>query len=103
MEYNLLLYGARDGKGDPEHPKVTGIYHKYTKTLLNRDISSKSRHTREKSQSLIVEMACTDCHGSRVNEAALNCKIDGYSTVSSSQAEPAPAGRNSAGPWCKPS
>lgn len=78
-EYNLLLYGARDGKGEPEHPKVTGLYHKYTKTLLNRDISSKSRHTREKSQNLIVEIECTDCHGKRLNEAALSCKIDGYS------------------------
>ena len=78
-EYNLLLYGARDGKGDSEHPKVTGIYHKYTKTLLNRDISSKSRHTREKSQNLIAEIECTDCHGKRLNEAALSCTIDGYS------------------------
>lgn len=80
-EYNLLLYGARDGKGDQEHPKVTGIYHKYTKTLLNRDISSKSRHTREKSQNLIAEIECTDCHGKRLNEAALSCTIDGYSIV----------------------
>jgi len=78
-EYNLLLYGNRDGKGEPENPKVTGLYHKYTKTLLNRDISSKSKHTREKSQSLVAEMECTDCHGQRLNEAALGCKINGYS------------------------
>ena len=78
-EYNLLLYGSRDGKGEPEHPKVTGLFHKYTKTLLNRDISNKSRHTQEKSQSLVAEMECTDCHGKRLNEAALNCKIYGYS------------------------
>lgn len=78
-EYNLLLYGSRDGKGEPENPKVTGLYHKYTKTLLNRDISNKSRHTQEKSQSLVSEMECPDCHGKRLNEAALSCKIDGYS------------------------
>ena len=78
-EYNLLLYGSRDGRGGPEHPKVTGLYHKYTKTLLNRDISQKSRHTQEKSQSLVAEMECTDCHGKRLNEAALNCRINGYS------------------------
>lgn len=78
-EYNLLLYGSRDGKGEPENPKVTGIFHKYTKTLLNRDISSKSRHTQEKSQTLVKEVECTDCHGKRLNEAALSCKIDGYS------------------------
>ncbi|WP_040197137.1 ATP-binding cassette domain-containing protein [Candidatus Soleaferrea massiliensis] len=78
-EYNLLLYGSRDGKGEPENPKVTGLVHKYTKTLLNRDISSKSRHTQEKSQSLVTELECTDCHGSRLNETALRCKIGGYS------------------------
>lgn len=78
-EYNLLLYGSRDGKGGPEDPKVTGLYHKYTKTLVNRDISSKSRHTQEKSQNLVAEMECTDCHGKRLNQAARNCKIGGYS------------------------
>lgn len=78
-EYNLLLYGSRNGKSEPENPKVTGLYHKYTKTLLNRDISNKSRHTQEKSQSLVAEMECTDCHGQRLNQAVLNCKINGHS------------------------
>ena len=78
-EYNLLLYGSRDGAGEPENPKVTGLYHKYTKTLLNRDISNKSRHTREKSQSMIAGMECTECHGKRLNRTALSCKINGYS------------------------
>ncbi|MDO4275011.1 MAG: excinuclease ABC subunit UvrA [Eubacteriales bacterium] len=78
-EYNLLLYGSRNGKDEPENPKVTGIYHKYTKTLLNRDITNKSRHTQEKSQQLIAEMECSDCRGKRLNKEALNCKINGYS------------------------
>ena len=78
-EYNLLLYGSRDGRSKPENPKVTGLYHKYTKTLLNRDISTKSKHTQEKSQNLVVEMECADCRGKRLNEAALSCKIGGYS------------------------
>ncbi|GKI14656.1 ABC transporter ATP-binding protein [Oscillospiraceae bacterium] len=78
-EYNLLLYGSRSGRGEPEHPKVTGLYHKYTKTLLNRDISEKSRHTREKSQHLLAELECTECRGQRLNQAALGCRIQGYS------------------------
>ena len=65
-EYNLLLYGSRDGKGEPENPKVTGLFHKYTKTLLNRDISNKSKHTQEKSRHLIAEVECTDCHGMKM-------------------------------------
>lgn len=78
-EYNLLLYGSRSGTGKPENPKVTGVFHKYTKTLLNRDISNKSRHTQEKSQNLIAETVCTECHGKRLNKAALSCKVNGYS------------------------
>lgn len=78
-EYNLLLYGCRKGTGEPENPKVTGIYNKYTKTLLNRDISNKSKHTRNKSENLIVEMECTDCHGKRLNKEVLNYKITGLS------------------------
>ena len=46
---------------------------------MNRDISSKSKHTQEKSQTLVTEVDCTDCRGKRLNEAALSCKINGYS------------------------
>ncbi|MEY8279850.1 excinuclease ABC subunit UvrA [Oscillospiraceae bacterium 52-8] len=78
-EYNLLLYGSRDGGGEPEHPKVTGLYHRYQKALLNRDISNKSEHTREKSRRLVTEVACGDCRGKRLNAEVLACKINGYS------------------------
>ena len=77
-EYNLLLYGSRDGVSEPENPKITGVLHKYTKMLLNRDNSNKSRHTQEKVQNLIVETECTECHGNRLNQEALSCKINGY-------------------------
>ena len=86
-EYSLLLYGARDGSKEPENPKVTGLYHKYAKTLLNRDISSKSKHTKEKSQNLIVEMECNECHGQRLNKASLACKINGYTIADMCQME----------------
>lgn len=78
-EYNLLLYGSRDGKGAPENPKVAGLYHKYTKTLLNRNLSNKSKHTQEKSQHLVTEMECPDCCGKRLNKTVLRCKINDYS------------------------
>ena len=78
-EYNLLLYGSRDGKSEPENPKIPGLFHKYTRIYLNRDISDKSKHTKNKLQNLITETNCTDCHGQRLNETTLNCKINGYS------------------------
>lgn len=78
-EYNMLLYGSHDGKSEPKNPKIAGVLRKYTSIFLNRDISDKSRHTRNKSQNLIAETKCTDCHGKRLNKAALNCRINGYS------------------------
>ncbi|WP_195268003.1 excinuclease ABC subunit UvrA [Eubacterium sp. 1001713B170207_170306_E7] len=77
--YNLLLYGSRRGKGAPENPKVPGLYHKYSSTLLNRDISGKSRHTQKKAAHLITETECPACRGKRLNPAALACRVDGYS------------------------
>ena len=77
--YNLLVYGSRSGQGAPENPKVPGLYHKYSSTLLNRDISGKSSHTQKKAAHLITETECTACHGKRLNPAALACKIDGRS------------------------
>lgn len=78
-EYALLLYGSRDGQGEPEDPKVPGLVQQYTKTLLNRDLSGKSKHTQEKAQQFVIETECTACHGKRLNEAALSSKINGYS------------------------
>ncbi len=78
-EYNLLLYGSRDGRSEAVHPKVSGLVPKYNKMLLNRDISSKSKHTQEKSQQLLTEVECTVCHGQRLNAQALSCKVGGYS------------------------
>jgi len=78
-EYNLLLYGSRDGISPPENPKLMGIYHKYTQMFLNRDLSTKSKHTRDKSKTLTMEAECTACRGKRLNDAALSCKINGYS------------------------
>ena len=78
-EYALLLYGSRDGQGEMEDPKVPGLVQQYTKTLLNRDLSGKSRHTQEKAQQFVIETECTACHGKRLNEAALSSKINGYS------------------------
>lgn len=78
-ESNLLLYGARDGQSEPENPKCPGLIRKYNKTLLNRDLSDKSKHTRDKSRSLLKEAACTACGGKRLNPTVLRCKINGYS------------------------
>lgn len=78
-EYNLLLYGSQDGQGPQEHLKVDGLYHKYSRTYLNRDLSAMSKTMQEKSQRFVKEAKCMTCHGNRLNQAVLACKIMGYS------------------------
>lgn len=73
-EYRALLYGTADGSS-----KVEGLHNQYNRLYLNRDISSKSKHTREKAAELISEEMCPDCRGKRLNPAALECKVNGYS------------------------
>ncbi|MCC0656386.1 excinuclease ABC subunit UvrA [Clostridioides sp. ES-S-0123-01] len=86
-EYNLLLYGSKDGKSKPENSKVEGIFNKYNQTYLNRDISNMSKHTKEKSERLITDEECPECHGKRLNKDALNCTILGYSIADMSNME----------------
>lgn len=77
-EYNLLLYGSKEEKGEQEHAKVQGLFHQYNRLYLKRDISNMSKHTQEKSAHLIQEEECPLCHGKRLNKEVLNCKIQGY-------------------------
>lgn len=78
-EYNLLLYGSQDGNSASETPKVPGLFHKYSQTFLNRDISKLSTGMRAKAKIYIKEKDCDICHGMKLNQAALNCRISGYS------------------------
>lgn len=78
-EYNLLIYGSRDGNSEQEYPKIEGLYNHYTRLYLKRDTSNMSKHTKKKSENLIKEELCPACMGKRLNEEVLNCKIKGYS------------------------
>ncbi|MFV0393988.1 MAG: excinuclease ABC subunit UvrA, partial [Coprobacillaceae bacterium] len=77
-EYNLLLYGSRDGKSKQEHPKVIGLYNQYKQIYLTRDITSL-KVTKDKATTLIKQEDCLVCNGKRLNQDALSSKISGYS------------------------
>lgn len=78
-EYNILLYGAKK-KGDPIiNKRVPGIYNQLEKLYLNRDISDMNRSIKKKAQDIIKEEECPVCHGKRLNQEVLSCKILGYS------------------------
>jgi excinuclease UvrABC ATPase subunit len=78
QEYNLLVYGSKTKDGEQENKKVQGLFHHYNRLYLKRDLSQMSKHTQEKSANLVKEEECPVCHGKRLNEQALKCKISGH-------------------------
>lgn len=78
-EYNLFLYGNRNGSGERENKHVEGIFNQYTRYFLKRDLTNMSAHQNDKSKQLVKEDECPLCHGKRLSQKTLACKINGYS------------------------
>lgn len=78
-ERNLLLYGAYEKDGERVNKKVEGIHNQLSRLLLKRDNSSSGDTTQKRLETMIRQKECPVCHGKRLNEAVLNCKINGYS------------------------
>ena len=86
-EYNLLLYGSRDGSGVQENKKIEGLYNQFMRYYLKRDLSNMSKHHKEKASMLASEKECPVCHGKRLNQNTLECKINGYNISQMSEME----------------
>lgn len=78
-ERNLLLFGAYEKGGEQINEKVEGVYHYFERLLLKRDIRQMSDFTAKKMKRLLHQKECGLCHGRRLNEKALSCKVAGYS------------------------
>ncbi len=78
-EKNLLFYGAEEKGGERVSKKVEGLYNQFSRLLLKRDLSDKSDATQNRANELIKQEECPFCHGKRLNEKVLTCKIAGYS------------------------
>ena len=79
-ERNILLYGAYEKGGERLNKKVEGIANFLHRTLINRDNSELKEASQKKLLSLIREKECPCCHGKRLNEKALECKVTGFGT-----------------------
>jgi excinuclease UvrABC ATPase subunit len=86
-EYNILLYGSKDGVSEPIVPKIEGVFNRLTRLYLNRDLSDKSIHSKSKMESLLTDAQCPDCHGLRLNQKALAARINGYNIIDFSNME----------------
>ncbi|MGC0418295.1 ATP-binding cassette domain-containing protein [Embleya sp. AB8] len=55
-----------------------GVYNRFDRLYLNRDVSTLSAKTREVVEGYLTEGPCPDCAGARLNPAVLAARIDGY-------------------------
>ena len=78
-ERNRLLYGADTPDGPRLHKKVDGVSHYLHRMLINRDTSQLKEASVKRLMDLVSEGPCPVCRGRRLNEAALSCKVAGYS------------------------
>ena len=78
QERNRVLYGADTPDGKRLHKKVDGISHYLHRMLLNRDTSQLKEASVKRLMYLVEEKPCPVCRGKRLNQAALSCKVAGY-------------------------
>src|SRR5262249_25208454 len=77
-ELDLLLYNeARRYEGLP-YNTYEGLVTKFNRKFVARDIQTLSPRIRQKVEPFLKLGPCPLCKGARLNQAALNCKINGY-------------------------
>lgn len=91
-EREQLLFGkARkvkmDFAGKATNITVEGVIEKFTNKYIKQDVKTKSERTQKAVAPFISEGPCSSCHGSRLSQAALSCKIHGYNIADLSSME----------------
>ncbi|MBO5238335.1 MAG: excinuclease ABC subunit UvrA [Lachnospiraceae bacterium] len=79
QERNHLLYGADTPDGKRLSKKVEGISQYLHRTLIHRDTSTLKDASVKRLMYLVEEKTCPLCHGRRLNDKSLACKVEGYS------------------------
>ncbi|GCE31563.1 excinuclease ABC subunit A [Dictyobacter alpinus] len=82
-EIDQLLYGGpfkvpMDINGEPLQVTYEGVVVKFNRKFINRDIKTLSERTRKNVEPYLTMAPCPLCKGSRLSQAALSCKINGY-------------------------
>lgn len=66
---------------------VEGVIEKFTNKYIKRDVKTMSERTQKSVMPYITEGPCTSCHGARLSQDALNCRINGYNIAQLSAME----------------
>ncbi len=75
-EKNILYYGSKTLDGDQVNKKIEGIVNQLRRTVLMRDTSTIKEASAKRLLNLIIQKECPSCHGKRLNDHALSCKIN---------------------------
>ncbi len=82
-EWHKLLHHTGkvplDVQGSTMNATYEGVVEKFNRRFLRRDTTDMSERTRQTTHQYVTETTCPTCRGTRLNEAARNCRIDGYS------------------------
>jgi len=87
-----LLYGKAkkvkmDFAGKATNITVEGAIEKFTNKYIKQDVKTKSERTQKSVAPYITECTCPSCHGARLSQAALNCKVNGFNIAEMSSME----------------
>ncbi|MGE6226575.1 ATP-binding cassette domain-containing protein [Paenibacillus chitinolyticus] len=91
-ELEQLLYGkarkvATLFGGKTINITVEGVIEKFTNKYIKQDVKTKSERTQKTVAPYITEGPCSSCHGARLSQAALGCKINGLNIAEMSSME----------------
>lgn len=82
-ELNLLLHSKPykvklQFGGRTVNMTMEGIIDRFSHKYITRDVKTMSERTQEAVEPYMTYGPCTLCHGARLSQAALGCKINGY-------------------------
>ena len=91
-EMDLLLSGKdrkfKAGFGNNTfNVSYLGVMEKFAQAFIRRDIKTRPERTRKAIEPFIAMGPCPLCHGARLSQAALGCKINGYNIAQLSSME----------------
>jgi excinuclease UvrABC ATPase subunit len=77
-ELDLLLYSEPRRHTGLPYNTYEGLVYKFNRKFVARDIQTLSPRIRQKVEPFLKLGPCPLCKGDRLNQAALNCRINGY-------------------------
>lgn len=78
-ELHALLYGAelRVAFGEFGNLQYEGLIERFTRMYIKKDAAAMSERNRAVFEQFTTSQTCPACHGARLNQAALECRITG--------------------------